>query len=76
MGVQLEITDPKVLDITYNEFKAQSPANIEISQPGAENILAQFPGGSPRLEDYVDASFLAALKAEGYFTAMQQKYSR
>jgi ABC-type nitrate/sulfonate/bicarbonate transport system substrate-binding protein len=73
---ELKITDPKVLDITYNDFKAQSPANIEISQPGAENILAQFPGGSQRLEDYVDASLLAALKAEGYFTAVQQKYRR
>jgi NitT/TauT family transport system substrate-binding protein len=76
LAKELKITDAKVLDITYNDFKAQSPANIEISQPGAQNILAQFPGGGQRLEDYVDASLLAALKAEGYFTAMQQKYSR
>ncbi len=76
LAKELKITDPKILDITYNDFKAQSPANIEISQPGAESILAQFPGGSQRLEDYVDASLLAALKAEGYFTAMQQKYRR
>ena len=76
LAKELKIADPKVLDITYNDFKAQSPANIEISRPGAENILAQFPGGSQRLEDYVDASLLAALKAEGYFTAMQQKYRR
>src|SRR4029077_17836296 len=73
---ELKIADPKGLDITYNDFKAQSPANIEISRPGAENILAQFPGGSQRLEDYVDASLLAALKAEGYFAAVQQKYLR
>jgi ABC-type nitrate/sulfonate/bicarbonate transport system substrate-binding protein len=76
LAKELKIADPKVLDITYNDFKAQSPADIEISQPGAENILAQFPGGSQRLEDYVDASLLAALKAEGYFTAVQQKYRR
>jgi len=76
LAKELKIADPKVLDVTYNDFKAQSPANIEISQPGAENILAQFPGGSQRLEDYVDTSLLAALKAEGYFTAMQQKYRR
>jgi ABC-type nitrate/sulfonate/bicarbonate transport system substrate-binding protein len=68
--------DPKILDITYNDFKAQSPTNVEISQPGVGNILAQFPGGSQKVEDYVDASLLAALKAEGYFTAMQQKYRR
>ena len=76
LAKELTIADPKILDITYNDFKAQSPANIEVSRPGAENILAQFPGGSQRFEDYVDASPLAALKAEGYFTAMPQKYSR
>jgi ABC-type nitrate/sulfonate/bicarbonate transport system substrate-binding protein len=76
LAKELKIADPKVLDITYNDFKAQSPANIEISQPGAANILAQFPGGSQKVEDYVDASLLAALKAEGYFAAMQRKYRR
>jgi ABC-type nitrate/sulfonate/bicarbonate transport system substrate-binding protein len=76
LAKELKIMDPKILDITYNDFKAQSPANIEISQPGAANILAQFPGGSQRVEDYVDASLLAALERESYFTAMQQKYRR
>ena len=76
LAKELKITDPKILDITYNDFKAQSPANIEISQPGVGNILAQFPGGSQKVDDYVDASLLAALASEGYFTAMQQKYRR
>jgi NitT/TauT family transport system substrate-binding protein len=76
LAKELKIADPKILDITYNDFKAQSPTNVEISQPGVGNILAQFPGGSQKVEDYVDASLLAALKAEGYFTAMQQKYRR
>src|SRR5262249_17668093 len=40
LAKELKITDAKVLDITYNDFKAQSPANIEISQPGAENSHA------------------------------------
>src|SRR5262249_2050163 len=48
LSKELKITDPKILDVTYNDFKAQSPANIEISQPGAANILAQFPGGSQK----------------------------
>jgi hypothetical protein len=76
-SAKAEIAEKPVLfEVPYSDFKAQSPANIEISQSGAENILAQFPGGSQRLEDYVDASLLAALQAEGYFTAVQQKYSR
>src|SRR5262249_17417430 len=68
LAKELKITDPKILDVTYNDFKAQSPANIEISHHGAANILAQFPGGSQKVEDYVDASLLAALEREGYFT--------
>jgi ABC-type nitrate/sulfonate/bicarbonate transport system substrate-binding protein len=73
---ELKLTDPKILDITYNDFKAQSPSNIEISRPGVENILAQFPGGSQKVEDYVDASLLEALRGDGYFAAMAQKYKR
>ena len=73
---ELKITDPKILDIAYSDFKAQSPINIEISKIGADNILAQFPGGSQKAEDYIDTSLIDALRGEGYFTAMAQKYKR
>jgi ABC-type nitrate/sulfonate/bicarbonate transport system substrate-binding protein len=73
---ELKISDPKILAIAYDDFKAQSPVNIEISRPGAENILAQFPGGSQKVEDYVDTSLLDALRSEGFFAAMVQKYKR
>ena len=76
LAKELKIADPKILDITYADFKAQSPANIEVSRQGAENILAQFPGGSQKVEDYVDLSLLDALRNEGYFAAMQRKYKR
>jgi ABC-type nitrate/sulfonate/bicarbonate transport system substrate-binding protein len=76
LAKELKITDAKILDVTYSDFKAQSPRNIEISRPGAENILAQFPGGSQNVEDYVDTSLLDWLRAEGYFTALAQKYKR
>src|SRR5262249_51599935 len=64
LAKELKITDPKILDIAYDDFKAQSPINIEISRPGAENILAQFPGGSQKAEDYIDTSLIDALRAE------------
>ena len=76
LAKELKISDPKILDITYNDFKALTPPNTEPSRQGAENILAQFPGGSQKVEDYVDTSLLDALRTEGYFTAMQQKYRR
>jgi NitT/TauT family transport system substrate-binding protein len=76
LAKELKIADPEILDITYNDFKAQSPVNIEISRPGVENILAQFPDASRKLEDYIDVSLLDALDAEGYFAAMARKYRR
>jgi len=76
LAKELKITDPKILDITYNDFKAQSPINIEISRPGAENILTQFPDASQKVEDYVEMSLLDALRDQGYFAAMARKYKR
>src|SRR5713226_2453829 len=76
LAKELKITDPKILDVTYNDFKAQSPINIEVSKPGAENILVQFPGGSQKPEDYIDTGMLDALQSEGFFTVMAQKYKR
>jgi ABC-type nitrate/sulfonate/bicarbonate transport system substrate-binding protein len=70
---ELRITDAKILDIAYNDFRAQSPPNIEISVQGAENILAQFPGGSQKVEDYVDMSLIDALRAEGFFSGLEAR---
>ena len=68
-----QITDEKVLDVTYNDFKAQSPANLEVSMEGAGNILAQF-GGNQNVADYADTSLLDALRSEGFFSATAQNY--
>src|SRR5262249_40195010 len=38
---ELKLTDPKIIDISYTDFKAQSPPNMEPSMKGAENVLAQ-----------------------------------
>ena len=76
LSKELKITDPKILDITYNDFKQQSPPNIEPSDKGAENILKQFPDGSQTVGDYIDTGMLDALKKDGFFTAMAQKYGK
>ena len=76
LAKELKITDPKILDITYNDFKQQSPPNLEPSREGAQNILKQFPDGSRKVGDYVDSSLLDALKNEGFFAAMEQKYEQ
>jgi ABC-type nitrate/sulfonate/bicarbonate transport system substrate-binding protein len=73
LAKELKIADAKVLDITYNDFKAQSPANLELSIEGAKNILAQF-GGDQDAAHYIDSSLLDALRSEGFFAAMGRKY--
>jgi ABC-type nitrate/sulfonate/bicarbonate transport system substrate-binding protein len=75
LAKQANITDPKILGISYNDFKLLSPPNIEPSDRAAQNILAQFPDVSQRVEDYVDGSILDALRKDGVFTALAQKYS-
>ena len=74
LAKELKITNPKILDITYNDFKQQSPQNLEPTLPGAENILKQFPNVSQKVGDYVDTSLLDTLKKDGFFTALAQKY--
>ncbi|MGH7247960.1 MAG: ABC transporter substrate-binding protein, partial [Pseudomonadota bacterium] len=74
LAKELKIKSPKILDIAYGDFKQQSPPDFEPSAAGAQNILKQFPGASQKVGNYVDTSLLDTLKAQGFFTAMQQKY--
>ena len=76
LAKQANITDPKILDISYNDFKLLSPQNIEPTDAAAKNILAQFPDASQKIEDYVDSSILDGLRKDGAFTALAQKYKR
>jgi len=69
------ITDPKVLDISYNDFRQQSPADLAPVRADADNVIAQFPAEvSRRVEDYVDASLLDDLKKDGSLAALKKKY--
>jgi len=69
------ITDAKVLDISYNDFKQQSPGDLEPVRAGADNIIAQFPAEvSRKVEDYVDVSLIEELKKDGSLTALKKKY--
>lgn len=73
---ELNINDPKILDISYSNFKAATPLNADIDPAGAENILATTaPAGASRnLNDYIDMSLTDRLRAAGFFDAMQKKY--
>jgi ABC-type nitrate/sulfonate/bicarbonate transport system substrate-binding protein len=71
------VTDRKIVDISYADFKLQTPANIEPTREAAENVIANQPsGGSSRVEDYVDAGIIEQLKKEGIVETLRRKYRR
>jgi ABC-type nitrate/sulfonate/bicarbonate transport system substrate-binding protein len=77
LAKQTNTNDAKILDISYNDFTALSPPTIEPTEVAAKNILAQFPAsGSTNIADFIDTSLLDALKREGLFTGLQQKYGK
>ena len=76
LAKELKITDPRIIDISYDDFKQQSPPELTPSRAGAENILAQFPGGSSKVDDYVDTGILDGLAQAGFFEQMRRKYDK
>jgi hypothetical protein len=76
LAKELKLTNPKIVDISYDDFKAQSPPNMEPSMKGAENVIAQIGGtGSRTLADYMDTALIDGLRKDGFFAAMQSKYN-
>ena len=74
---EARIAEAKIIDLSYDDFKQQSPVNLEPSRPGAQNIIDQFPALKSRnVDDYVDMGILDALKREGFFTEMERKYAK
>jgi NitT/TauT family transport system substrate-binding protein len=76
LAKELKITNPKILDITYNDFKAQSPPSLLPTPEAAQNIIKQFPNISQNAAAYVDMSLLDALKKDGFFDAMAAKHGK
>ncbi len=72
---EARIVETKILDTSYNDFKQQSPVNLELSRPGEQNIIDQFATLKSRnLDDYVDEGILDDLKSQEFFAEMQRKY--
>jgi NitT/TauT family transport system substrate-binding protein len=72
---ETKVANPKIIDISYKDFKLQTPANIEPTRQAAANVIANYPpGGSTKVEDYVDIGIIEQLKKEGFVTELQRKY--
>jgi NitT/TauT family transport system substrate-binding protein len=74
LAKELKLTNSKIVDISYNDFKLQTPRNMEPSIKGAENVIAQIGGqGSTKVDDYMDPALIASLR-DGFFFTMERKY--
>jgi len=76
LAKELKITNGKILAGTYDDFKAQSPQNLESSVQSVQNVLKLFPGDSQNVGDYIDTSLVDALRDNGFFSAMAAKYGK
>jgi NitT/TauT family transport system substrate-binding protein len=74
LAKELKIENAKILEIAYDDFKQQSPVDLQPTAAGAQNVLKLFPKASQTVGNYVDTSLLDALKTQGFFAEMQQKY--
>jgi ABC-type nitrate/sulfonate/bicarbonate transport system substrate-binding protein len=71
------VSDPKIVDISYDDFVQMTPPNAEPVRAGADNILALFPPEVSRnVDDYVDLALLDSLKNDGTLAAFEQKYGK
>jgi len=77
LAKELNLSEPKIIDISYSNFRAATPLNAQIDPAGAENILATTaPANASRnLDDYIDTTLTDGLRAEGFFAAMEKKYA-
>jgi NitT/TauT family transport system substrate-binding protein len=71
---ELRLTDRKIVDISYDDFRKQSPLDMELARPAAENVLAEVPGAG-RVEDHLDFGILDDLRQQGFFATLRQKYA-
>jgi NitT/TauT family transport system substrate-binding protein len=74
-----KLTDPKIVDITYNDFKEQMPRHAMPTREASQNVIDQLkafgvPLKSTKIEDYVDTGILDGLDKDGTLAALDKKY--
>ena len=78
LAKELKLTDAKIIDQSYANFKAETPPNAEIDRKGAENVLTTVApaSASHNLDDYIDTSLTDELRKNGFIAAMEKKYGK
>jgi NitT/TauT family transport system substrate-binding protein len=74
LALELKLKEPKIVDISYEDFRQQSPPDLEPTEAAAKNVLALFPGaGQPSA--YINDSLIAQLRRDGSIAAIRKKYA-
>jgi ABC-type nitrate/sulfonate/bicarbonate transport system substrate-binding protein len=74
LAKRLNISNPKILDISYADFKRQTPLTLEPSAQGIKNILTLLSPPTAHAADYVDDGILQELKRDGFYAELDKKY--
>jgi ABC-type nitrate/sulfonate/bicarbonate transport system substrate-binding protein len=60
------IADPTILAISYDDFRALAPPDLEPTRAAVEGALRQFPAADRYVDGHVDASILDDLRRDGF----------
>lgn len=71
---ELKLSDPKLVDIIYEDFRAGSPPTTEPTPAAIDNVM-RFNGASSGRGTYVDSSLLEDLRKSGFFEELARKYT-
>lgn len=74
LALELKLTDPKVIDDAYENFKRETPLNAELTIEGAKNIVDVLQPKKTDLAAYLDNSIHEELRHSGFFDQMKAKY--
>jgi len=74
LASELKLTDGKIIDQTYDNFRAETPRNAELTLEGAKNIIDVLEPQDRNLNAYLDESVQQDLVKAGFFESMQAKY--
>lgn len=74
MARELKLSDPDIVDQTYENFKRETPINAELTIEGAKNIIEVLQPANQDVNAYLDNSVHEGLQKEGFFDKMKAKY--
>ncbi len=74
MARELKLSESRIVDLTYENFKRETPINAELTLEGAKNIIDVLQPENKNVNAYLDNSIHEGLQKEGFFDRMKVKY--